>query len=46
LRQGRTDAEHNATLATLMVMFADVRSTDEMIALLQSSAVRTAAAAE
>jgi hypothetical protein len=30
----RTDAEHNATLASLMVMFADVRSTDEMIALL------------
>jgi hypothetical protein len=29
-----------------MVMFADVRSTDEMIALLQSSAVRTAAAAQ
>jgi ureidoacrylate peracid hydrolase len=30
----RTDEEHNATLASLMVMFADVRSTDEMIALL------------
>jgi ureidoacrylate peracid hydrolase len=27
----RTDAEHNATLASLMVMFADVRSTGEMI---------------
>ena len=42
----RTDAEHNATLASLMVMFADVRSTDEMIALLQSHAAPTAAAAE
>jgi hypothetical protein len=29
-----------------MVMFADVRSTDEMIALLQSRAAATAAAAE
>ena len=42
----RTDAEHNATLAGLMVMFADVRSTDEMIALLQSRAAPAAAAAE
>ena len=42
----RTDAEHNATLASLMVMFADVRSTDEIIALLQSRAAPTAAAAE
>src|SRR6516164_5400992 len=42
----RTDEEHNATLAIMMIMFADVRSTDEMIALLQSSAVRTAAAAQ
>jgi len=42
----RTDAEHNATLARLMVMFADVRSTDEMIALLQSRAAPAAAAAE
>jgi len=42
----RTDAEHNATLASLMVMFADVRSTDEMITLLQSRAAPTAAAAE
>src|SRR5262249_38217788 len=39
----RTDAEHNATLASLMVMFADVRSTEEMIALLQSRAAPTAA---
>jgi hypothetical protein len=29
-----------------MVMFADIRSTDEMVALLQSRAARTAAAAE
>ena len=42
----RTDAEHNATLASLMVMFADARSTDEMITLLQSRAAPTAAAAE
>jgi ureidoacrylate peracid hydrolase len=42
----RTDAEHNATLASLMVMFADVRSTDDMIALLQSRAAPAAAAAE
>jgi ureidoacrylate peracid hydrolase len=42
----RTDAEHNATLASLMVMFADVRSTDEMIAMLQSRAAPAAAAAE
>src|SRR5580693_492051 len=42
----RTDAEHNATLASLMVMFADVRSTDEMIALLQSGVAQPAAAAE
>jgi ureidoacrylate peracid hydrolase len=42
----RTDEEHNATLASLMVMFADVRSTDEMIALLQSGVAQPAAAAE
>ena len=34
----RTDEEHNATLAIMMIMFADVRSTDEMIALLQRHA--------
>jgi ureidoacrylate peracid hydrolase len=39
----RTDEEHNATLATLMIMFADVRSTDEMIALLQQAAAPAAA---
>jgi ureidoacrylate peracid hydrolase len=42
----RTDEEHNATLAILMVMFADVRSTDEMIALLQRHAIPAANAAE
>jgi ureidoacrylate peracid hydrolase len=39
----RTDEEHNATLAILMGMFADVRSTDEMIALLQQHAAPLAA---
>jgi len=34
----RTDEEHNATLGIMMVMFADVRSTDEMITLLQCNA--------
>jgi len=42
----RTDEEHNATLAILMVMFADVRSTDDMIALLQRHAAPGAGAAE
>ena len=42
----RTDEEHNATLAILMIMFADVRSTDEMIALLQRHAAPVAGAAE
>jgi ureidoacrylate peracid hydrolase len=42
----RTDEEHNATLAILMVMFADVRSTDEIIALLQRGTAPVAAAAE
>ncbi len=42
----RTDEEHNATLAIMMVMFADVRSTDEMIALLQRRAAPLAGAAE
>jgi len=42
----RTDEEHNATLAIMMVMFADVRSTDEMIALLERRAAPLAGAAE
>jgi ureidoacrylate peracid hydrolase len=42
----RTDEEHNATLVSLMVMFADIRSTDETVTLLQSRVARTAAAAE
>ena len=42
----RTDEEHNATLAILLMMFADVRSTDEMVNLLQRSAAPLAGAAE
>jgi ureidoacrylate peracid hydrolase len=42
----RTDEEHNATLGALMVMFAGVRSTDEMIGLLHHDAAPAAAAAE
>ena len=42
----RTDEEHNATLAIMMIMFADVRLTDEMIALLQCHATPLAGAAE
>src|SRR5579863_3568368 len=41
-----TDEEHNATLGILMVMFADVRSTDEMIALLRRHSAPVAGAAE
>ena len=39
-RLARADAEHNATLASLMVMFADVLSTDEMIAVAERGADR------
>jgi len=42
----RTDEEHDATLAILMGLFADVRSTDEMIELLQRHALPVAGAAE
>jgi ureidoacrylate peracid hydrolase len=35
----RTDEEHNATLGILMVMFADIRSTDEMVGLLHDNAI-------
>ena len=42
----RTDEEHNATLAILMGMFADVRSTDETIDLMQRHAAPLAGAAE
>jgi ureidoacrylate peracid hydrolase len=42
----RTDEEQNATLAIMMIMFADVRSTDEMIALLQCHVTPLAGAAE
>jgi len=42
----RTDEEHNATLAILMGMFADVRSADEVIDLLGRHAAPLAGAAE
>jgi ureidoacrylate peracid hydrolase len=42
----RTDEEHNATLAVLMGLFADVRSTDEMMELLRRHAVPVVGAAE
>jgi hypothetical protein len=32
----RTDEEHNATLATVAVIFGDVRATDEVLALLNA----------
>lgn len=32
-----TDAEHNAALLNLCIMFADVRSTDEVLALIETS---------
>lgn len=34
----RSDAEHSASLSNLLNMFADVRSTDEMVALLARQA--------
>jgi ureidoacrylate peracid hydrolase len=42
----RTDEEHNATLAILLIMFSDIRSSDEMIALLRRHAAPLAGAAE
>lgn len=33
----RTDAEHNATLANMILWFADVRATDEIIELVESA---------
>jgi ureidoacrylate peracid hydrolase len=42
----RTDEEHNATLAIMMIIFADVRSTDELIELLHRHAAPVAGAAE
>jgi len=42
----RTDEEQNATLAIVMVMFGDVRTTDEMIALLGKASAPAALAAE
>jgi ureidoacrylate peracid hydrolase len=34
----RTDAEHNATLANMLLWFADVRSADEVVALIDQAA--------
>jgi ureidoacrylate peracid hydrolase len=34
----RTDAEHNATLANMLLWFADVRTTDEVVALIDDAA--------
>lgn len=39
----RSDAEHIAALATLVQFFADVRSTDEVLALLQAQATSSSA---
>lgn len=39
-----TDAEHNATLANMLTIFADVMSTDEVVALLDGSAETLVAA--
>jgi len=40
-----TDAEHNAALLSITAIFADVRPTDEMISLIESSAGRQGIAA-
>jgi ureidoacrylate peracid hydrolase len=34
----RTDAEHNATLANMLLWFTDVRTTDEIVALIETAA--------
>jgi len=34
----RTDAEHNATLGNMLLWFADVRTTDEIVALIGAAA--------
>lgn len=41
-----TDAEHNATLANMMTIFADVMSTQEVVGLLEGASVKTLVAAE
>lgn len=41
-----TDAEHNATLANMMTIFADVMSTEEVVGLLEGSAKPALVAAE
>jgi nicotinamidase-related amidase len=38
-----TDAEHNAALATFLLFFGDVQSTDEVITRLEHGAGRAAA---
>lgn len=40
-----TDAEHNATLANMAILFADVMSTEEVVAKLDGAAARSHAAA-
>ncbi|MBS0428892.1 MAG: cysteine hydrolase [Proteobacteria bacterium] len=37
----RTDAEHNATLANMLLWFADVRDTDQIVDLLRASGQRS-----
>jgi ureidoacrylate peracid hydrolase len=34
----RTDAEHNATLGNMLLWFADVRTADEIVALIDQAA--------
>jgi ureidoacrylate peracid hydrolase len=41
-----TDAEHNATLANMMMLFADVMSTQEVVGLLEGSSKPVLVAAE
>jgi ureidoacrylate peracid hydrolase len=41
-----TDAEHNATLANMLTIFADVMSTEEVVGLLEGSSAKTLVAAE
>lgn len=36
----RTDDEHNATLANMLLWFADVRTTEEVLALIEAAATR------
>jgi len=36
----RTDAEHNATLGNMLLWFADVRTTAEIVALIDAAAAK------